>query len=283
MALARDLEADAFARSLDERGHALIDLSKDARVMALIDRANDETERWHGQGFNRVQDAWRRSPAVRALATLPQIADALASAYGAEPYPFQTLNFFVGSQQRAHSDMIHFTPDPPHLMCGVWLALEDVREDTGPVFYLPGSHTLPVLDLAASGAPAGMNPEDAYRNHYEPVLEAGVAGMRRETALLRKGQAFVWAANLVHGGSPVRDRRATRRSLVTHYFFKSAEPYTLMHSRRRRAYRLPTDIRTGRFVWPRTGAPSLKTFAAALYARLCRKVFTFGAVAPKAT
>ena len=42
-------------------------------------------------------------------------------------------------------------------MCGVWVALEDVTEGSGPLDYLPGSHKLPVLTMQA----AGRDPRDA--------------------------------------------------------------------------------------------------------------------------
>jgi len=279
---ARETQAD-IGRSLAEEGCALIDLSADARVLRLCDQAIEEMRQWHALGANRVQDAWRRAPAVRALAGLPRITQALADAYCAEPFPFQTLNFLAGSQQRAHSDMIHFTQEPAHLMCGVWIALEDVQEDAGPLYYYPGSHKLPVMSLQDAGANADAPAELAYRQHYEPAIDDNMqrAGIEPRTALLKKGQAFVWAANLVHGGAKVTRRGATRHSQVTHYFFKGGEYYTLMHARgARRVHRLPSDVRTGRFVWPRRGRPSLKTIAAALDARIRRKVHAFGAAAP---
>ena len=31
-------------------------------------------------------------------------------------------------------------------MCGVWVALEDITEDNGPLHYYPGSHRLPDYD-----------------------------------------------------------------------------------------------------------------------------------------
>jgi len=70
----------------------------------------------------------------------------------------------------------------------------------------------------------------------------------------KKGTALVWAANLMHGGSPIRDPRRTRHTQVTHYFFDDClwwspgssdtmigEPYL----------REVIDISTGRFVTPR--------------------------------
>ena len=47
-----------------------------------------------------------------------------------------------------------------------------------------------------------------------------------ETFLARKGQALIWCANLLHGGSPQTDPTRTRWSQVTHYFFDDCIYYT---------------------------------------------------------
>lgn len=82
-------------------------------------------------GRNRVQDAWKFSNAVRELAVMPAVLDVLRTLYCREPVPFQTLNFEFGTQQRAHSDTVHFSSLPRRFMCGVWVALEDVDADNG--------------------------------------------------------------------------------------------------------------------------------------------------------
>ncbi|NJN44140.1 MAG: phytanoyl-CoA dioxygenase family protein, partial [Anaerolineae bacterium] len=65
--------------------------------------------------------------------------------------PFQTLDFRVGSEQRAHPDTVHFNSYPPRFLAGVWVALEDVGEDNGTLFYYPGSHKLPEAGFAELG------------------------------------------------------------------------------------------------------------------------------------
>ena len=83
----------------------------------------------HGSGYhdsNRVQDAWYSVPEVKQVATHPLIVDTLRKLYGRTPLPFQTLNFKKGTGQRPHADSIHFNSEPFGLMCGVWVALEDV-------------------------------------------------------------------------------------------------------------------------------------------------------------
>jgi hypothetical protein len=90
----------------------------------------------------RVQDFWEASAAAKELACYPQILETLELLYERKAVPFQTLNFRVGTQQRSHSDTVHFSSLPARYMCGVWVALEDITEENGPVFYYPGSQRL---------------------------------------------------------------------------------------------------------------------------------------------
>jgi ectoine hydroxylase-related dioxygenase (phytanoyl-CoA dioxygenase family) len=186
----------------------------------------------------RVQDAWRFSRNVHALAVAPGVLTCLRQLYGREPRPFQTLNFPVGTMQPAHSDALHFNSQPESFMCGVWVALEDCDEDNGPVEYWVGSHRLPLYSMADAGVTAR---EENYA-HYEVFLQRVIEehGFERRSALLRKGQALVWAANLLHGGAGRRDLHRTRHSQVTHCYFEGCRYTTPMTSTPERvAYRDP--------------------------------------------
>jgi hypothetical protein len=46
-------------------------------------------------------------------------------------------------------------------------------------------------------------------------------GLQSELFQARKGDVFVWNAQLLHGGSPIAERGSTRRSIVFHYFSES--------------------------------------------------------------
>ncbi|HVZ48868.1 MAG TPA: phytanoyl-CoA dioxygenase family protein, partial [Gemmatimonadaceae bacterium] len=199
----------------------------------------------------RVQEAWQESPAARALACHPRILELLEALYGRRPFPFQTLNFCTGTQQRNHSDCIHFSSQPARFMCGVWVALEDTDADNGPLFYAPGSHVLPILTLTD----LGMTLATANYAHYEDGVNAAMqaAGLAFEEVHVPLGTAFVWSANLVHGGTPIRDPQRTRHSQVTHYFFDDCVYYTPFLSEVPTGelfVRLPVDISTGRQVVP---------------------------------
>jgi len=272
--------AKTFARDLARDGLAILDLGDD--MPALCDEIAAETASHFARpGVTRVHDAWRRAPAVRVLATHPVLLECLALAYGRQPFPFQSLNFMRGSQQDIHSDALHFHAEPARFMCGVWLALEDVTAGSGPLRYYPGSHRLPVLTMRDAGAAMGVAPGKVtaanYNDTYGPAMLAQLerGGFEPRHALLKKGQIAVWAANLAHGGSPILDPGSTRQSLVVHYYFEDCLYYTPMLSTPKRAYvRLPANIATGGWVWPRRAGRRvhvpLKQLAASLAYRVLR-------------
>jgi phytanoyl-CoA dioxygenase PhyH len=188
----------------------------------------------------RIQDAWHVSEHVRALALDPGVLAFLEDLYGRKPLPFQTINFRRGSQQAAHSDAIHFHTIPEGYMCGVWVALEDMDMDNGPLIYYPGSHKLPYAKPADFGAEAKWENYPNYEAYVADVIER--QGLEPAYGTIRKGQAILWSANLIHGGAPVADPDRTRHSQVTHYFFEGCEYYTPMTSE-------GEDIRRRNPVW----------------------------------
>ena len=74
------------------------------------------------------------------------------------------------------------------------------------------------------GVPAGKDSYKDYEEHVQRVIER--EGFQPEYGTIRKGQAIVWSANLLHGGSPQRDKERSRHSQVTHYFFEGTRVYT---------------------------------------------------------
>ena len=265
--------AEADRRRLSGRHRALVEtyrrdgylVIEDARVLDEIDADGvwDRLQASFGSdGSGRVQDAWSHDAAVRAIATHPAVLDVLRMLYGREPVPFQTLNFLCGTEQRTHSDTIHFSSMPSGFMCGVWMAFEDISVRQGPLHYFPGSHLLPELDYEdlgvppVVGEPSWANPSTrasyaVYEDRVEALARAN--GFRREELDIKRGSFLIWSANLLHGGSPRDDRALTRKSQVTHYYFADAVPFTPMFSQRsagRYLVRRVRDIRTKRWVGP---------------------------------
>lgn len=181
----------------------------------------------------RLTDAWKYNSNVKAIATNTEIQDTLRLLYQREPIPFQTLNFPVGTEQKTHSDMIHFNSIPQRFMCGVWVAFEDINDDNGPLHYYPGSHKLPFYDMIDIGVKGSKNTDFkkemmSYAKDYETFIEKIVKelGLKKQTLNIKKGQAIIWSANLLHGGEKINIKGLSRHSQVTHYFFENCMYYT---------------------------------------------------------
>jgi hypothetical protein len=187
--------------------------------------------------IHRIQDAWEFSDAVRQLVVWPRVLQILRELYGREPLPFQSLNFPVGTEQKVHSDAIHFNTIPAGWMCGVWFALEEIDEDCGPLVYYPGSHKLreyTLEDIPVEVVPGTYQNYHHYENFVVELIKAH--NLRPRYATMRQGQAFIWSSNLLHGGSKRRDVNRSRHSQVNHFFFEGCQYYTPLWSTRERVF-----------------------------------------------
>lgn len=252
-----------YAEEYNKHGYLIVEepIVSDSEASGII---ADLHKLWP-TGSNRLQDAWAKSQRVKELATNERILSLLRMLYDREPIPFQTLNFLTGTEQRTHSDVIHFSSLPARFMCGVWTALEDVTIKQGPLHYYPGSHKLPEFDYydlgideeaqypsnPYEGDPNWGNPrtERKYRL-YEEVVEQLMLehAFEKKSLSLKRGQSLIWSSNIFHGGDPIIDAGSTRLSQVTHFHFDGVIPWTPMFSSAPTGdYHLPDlmNIRTG--------------------------------------
>lgn len=219
-----------------------------------LDRHVEKHFEWQA---GRLRDGWAACEDIRRIAVFEPVLEILRMLYGREPHPFQTLNFINGTEQRTHSDAIHFSCEPARFMCGVWVALEDITVRQGPLHYYVGSQRLPefnYVDLkigSLDGHPDWSNPEAGERyRRYEDSIEnlAREHAFRRDELAVASGTILIWSSNLFHGGSLIGERGRTRKSQVTHYFFDDCLYSTPMFSQPDRGLyylRAPLDIRTG--------------------------------------
>lgn len=138
---------------------------------------------------------------------------------------FQSINFLNGSQQKTHSDSFHMTTFPKGNLIAIWVALEDIAEDSGPLHYYPGSHILPYImnrDYGNVGTKhkLGSKTYADYTNRIEEEIREN--DLKKEVFLARKGDVLIWHANLLHGGEPVKNENSTRKSMVFHYYTNDA-------------------------------------------------------------
>jgi phytanoyl-CoA hydroxylase len=177
---------------------------------------------------NKIMFAIHHSALLRSIAEDRQLTPFLNTLLGGEATAFQSINFIMGSEQHTHSDSIHMTTYPLGGLLGVWIALDDITEENGPLHYYPGSHKLPYYlnsdyDNEGSSLLIGKQSYAAYEEMIEGKIKA--LGIKKEVFTAKKGDVLVWHANLFHGGEPHKDKSKTRRSMVLHYFKKDAICY----------------------------------------------------------
>ena len=126
------------------------------------------------------------------------------------------------------------TTQPPGYLIASWTALEKVHPGNGALFYYPGSHRLPYVttqDYDSGNSSFFIGSENNKR--YEDKIAEVVAdsGLEKEYFYAEKGDVLVWHANLLHGGMPITQPNATRKSMVAHYFCEDVICYHEMSQR----------------------------------------------------
>jgi ectoine hydroxylase len=169
----------------------------------------------------RVIFAIHDSAIIYNLANRTDLNNILSFILGKKVKLFQSLNFKKGSAQLAHSDTIHMTTYPLGYMIAVWIALEDIDAASGPLFYYPGSHKLPYVlnNNYPHGGNYFLHGMDAYKKYESAIQEIIVTNaLKKEIFLAKKGDVFIWHANILHGGEPIQNPKLTRKSMVLHFY-----------------------------------------------------------------
>ncbi|HUR78314.1 MAG TPA: phytanoyl-CoA dioxygenase family protein [Acidimicrobiales bacterium] len=172
----------------------------------------------------RLMDLHSLSQSGKQIALHADVVWLLGHLFRAPIVAMQTLTFIHGSEQRIHQDAAFVRADGTGQLAATWIALEDALPDAGPLFYVPGSHTLEPFDF---GDGSFLTPQStANELDFADYLtnESVNAGLDEKVFLAGKGDVFFWHAGLAHGGAPTRDVARTRRSLVTHYSTLAAYP-----------------------------------------------------------
>ena len=211
-----------------EQGYAILEgfFSEDevalcnAEVQHLLD-----TNQVNWGYAQKIMFAIRQSKPLFQSATNPKLKGILEMLVGRKIGIFQSINFLKGSQQRAHSDFVHMTTFPQNNIIAVWVALEDITADSGPIFYYPNSHRLPLV-LNANFDNVGTAFRTGTKDYcnYEDKIEQIIAekGLKKKLFLPKKGDVLIWHANLLHGGEPIQNPQSSRKSMVFHYYADEA-------------------------------------------------------------
>jgi phytanoyl-CoA hydroxylase len=176
----------------------------------------------------KIMFAFHQSKLISSVGRNADLEQLLGTLLAGEAVLFQSMNFMYGSELATHSDSFHMSTYPLGGLLGVWIALEDVTDENGPLHYYPGSHLLPYYmngdyDNEGSYFMTGAKSYAAYEQMMaEKIVELG---LKKEIWRPKKGDLMIWHANLFHGGEPQTHKTKTRKSMVLHYFKKGVICY----------------------------------------------------------
>ncbi|MGE3770453.1 MAG: phytanoyl-CoA dioxygenase family protein [Bdellovibrionales bacterium] len=138
---------------------------------------------------------------------------------------YTSLTFEQGSEQNFHRDTPVFDTNPPFYYFGMWIPLEDVDADNGPLRAYKGGHLVPdvnryeiakqffpdLRDVPSSDHPGLWNTyQDALAKRCEEM------GLPIVPIHVQAGDTVIWHPQLPHGGSPQKDKSRTRLSFLMH-------------------------------------------------------------------
>ena len=224
-------------------------------VIFTRDQGGIEGYHWH-----RVMNAWKSKRGIRELALAPKVLAATEELFGRRPLPFQTLNFRVGTEQAAHStpDTVHFNSEAFRLHArGSGLRWRTWTWTTAHSSTTPAATSCRYPSGVRSPSRTGMPIDrEAFATEQEFRTARGQAftiwarelidrhGFEPQYGTVRKGQALIWAPNLLHGGAPQNDMSRTRHSQVSHYYFEGCRHFSPLHTEGEHVYyRYPEWIR----------------------------------------
>ncbi len=184
--------------------------------------------------FESLFDLHVNLASAREACLHPRISRFLSIVFEATPVVSQQLLFQRSNGHQIHQDTSVVTIDDPLLMVASWIALEDVVEGSGELAFFDRSHKLP--HYVFKDGTKRMNLDDD-RDLYISELDAACRKnhMPYERFIAKRGDVFLWAADLVHCSHPRSLPDGTSRlSCVTHYHPMTTTPFWFRHHPDRR-------------------------------------------------
>jgi phytanoyl-CoA hydroxylase len=213
--------------NFEKEGYAILKQYVSKENVELINKEVDaliNTGQLNFKYRNKIMFAYRKIEVLRKLASEEHLMELLSSLLFDDAKLFQSINFLMGSEQETHSDSIHMTTFPLGGLLGVWIALEDIEPDNGPLHYYPGSHKLPYyLNKDYDNEGSYLLTGDKDYSEYEKMIKGKINEFKLDKKVFtaKAGDLLIWHANLFHGGEVHANKQKTRKSVVLHYYAKN--------------------------------------------------------------
>jgi phytanoyl-CoA hydroxylase len=177
----------------------------------------------------RIPDLHLHSQQAMDLYLDPRIFRMIELIFDEPAVAFQSLYFEYGSMQTLHRDPMFVVTTPPSHLVAVWIALEDIEVDSGPLAYVPGSHRLPYFEFVPGSVKRPTTVSRKILKQYSEWTSEMIRtrGLEVLPFTAKRGDVFIWHAGLLHGGMKIENPGRTRKSFVVH--FSTASTYDKPH------------------------------------------------------
>ncbi len=146
----------------------------------------------------------------------------LTAILGQEPFAVQTMAYFkpAGARGQAlHQDQFYLRVQPGTCIAA-WMAMDEIDEDNGCLYVVPGSHTWPLLCTTTS------DPSQSFSEFTVELPE----GEEAVPVRMQPGDTLFFNGQLVHGSYPNSSKDRFRRCMIGHYIMGEAtEVYRYYH------------------------------------------------------
>jgi len=171
----------------------------------------------------------------------PRVIDVLEAIIGPDVIAMQSMLFLKGPGkpgQGFHQDS-YYIPTYPDSLCGAWIAVDDVDEENGCMYFTKGSQNEPIFppvdnygfgDAALKGIEkvSGVSDTDDAKNTLAQIARRkyGVTGrgVNETAAIMKAGDVAFFGGHVFHRSFTNVSKNRFRRSFVGHY--SNARGYT---------------------------------------------------------
>lgn len=119
----------------------------------------------------------------------------------------QSMLFDLNTETPPHQDWWYLDSAPNGRLIAAWIALEDIAEEAGRFFVVPGSQEV------------RLHEADLPHSEWLERIKRYVDEHRTEihAPAMKKGDVMFWNSRTIHGSLPTGDERYSRKSLTAHY------------------------------------------------------------------
>lgn len=168
----------------------------------------------HGHVIQSFLDVhhYKRFPEFRQSALdlyfSPELLQALSLVTGHPRHNLmQSMLFDANAATPPHQDWWYLDTVPNGSLLGAWIALEDIHEDAGRFYVMPGTQHVRLDEPNL--------PHSEWLARMRDFLDRNPH--RVKAPALRKGDVLFWNSRTIHGALETRDRRHSRKSLTAHF------------------------------------------------------------------